>query len=233
MALFHTLRLAAFGTVLAFALIVLGISAYWVSMLQGYATMLSTSSSFGLAVGLMTFIFLLPILIVGMTRKGSFLSWVSVELGVMGLMWVLWLASASYTTSMTAGYTLNCDLALDTTAEGVCRQFQAIQAFSWLNWLIIFAYIVLLVVFIVKASNEGRSVWTADVADLGTSTAGDNATTFAPSMTSANMPKGPMTPAPMTPQAYQPSLGYNQTPQPQYAQPQPQQQHYQQGVAHV
>lgn len=64
-----------------------------------------------------------------MLRRGSFLSWVAVELGIVGFMWVMWLgmfsssveiliilftelhipATASYTTSMTAGIALNCD----------------------------------------------------------------------------------------------------------------------------
>ncbi|CUA70283.1 hypothetical protein RSOLAG22IIIB_00638 [Rhizoctonia solani] len=172
MALFDTLRLASFATVLAFSLIVLGISGYWVSQLQGVATSFATSSSFSLAVSVITWAFMFPILLVSALRRGSFLSWVAIELGICGFLWVLWLASASYTTSMSAGITLNCDLALTTEAESVCRQYQAIQAFSWLNWLILFAYIVIAVIFAVKAMNKGQSVWTMEITDLAAAASG-------------------------------------------------------------
>ncbi|CAE6533778.1 unnamed protein product [Rhizoctonia solani] len=195
MALFDTLRLASFATVLAFSLIVLGISGYWVSQLQGVATSFATSSSFSLAVSVITWAFMFPILLVSALRRGSFLSWVAIELGICGFLWVLWLASASYTTSMSAGVTLNCDLALTTEAESVCRQYQAIQAFSWLNWLIpeaesvcrqyqaiqafswlnwliLFAYIVIAVIFAVKAMNKGQSVWTMEITDLAAAASG-------------------------------------------------------------
>ncbi|CAE7233635.1 unnamed protein product [Rhizoctonia solani] len=183
MALFNTLRLASFATVLAFSLIVLGISGSWVSQLQGVATSFATSSSFSLAVSVITWAFMFPILLVGALRRGSFLSWVAIELGICGFLWVLWLASASYTTSMSAGVTLNCDLALSVEVESVCRQYQAIQAFSWLIWLILFAYAVLVIVFAVKAMNKGQSVWTMEISDLGTagSGAGGDASTIAAS----------------------------------------------------
>ncbi|KAJ1308541.1 hypothetical protein OPQ81_004242 [Rhizoctonia solani] len=175
MALFDTLRLVSFATVLAFSLIVLGISGYWVSLLEGVATSLATSSSFSLAVSVITWAFMFPVLLVSTLRRGSFLSWVAMELGICGFLWVLWLASAAYTTSMSAGITLNCDLALTAAVESVCRQYQAIQAFSWLNWLILFAYLVLVIIFAVKAMNKGQSVWTMEIADLSAAVSGSGA----------------------------------------------------------
>ncbi|CAE6423910.1 unnamed protein product [Rhizoctonia solani] len=214
MALFDTLRLASFATVLAFSLIILGISGYWVSQLEGYATSLATFSSFSLAVSVITWAFMFPVLIVSTIRRGSFLSWVAVELAICGLLWVLWLASASYTTSMSAGVTLNCDLAYSTEFESVCRQYQTIQAFSWLNWLILFAYLVLAAIFAVKAMNKGQSVWTMEITDLSTagSGSGNDGSTIAASNYAGKTPQ---------PNHYQ---------QQQYNQPM---QQYPQGAAHV
>ncbi|CAE6493063.1 unnamed protein product [Rhizoctonia solani] len=145
MALFDTLRLASCATVLVFSLIVLGISGYWVSQFQDFVTVLATSSSFSLAVSVITWAFLFPMQLV---------------------------TTASYTTSLSAGLTINCDLEITTTGENFCRQYQAIQAFSWLNWLILFAYIVLVVVFAVKAMNKGQSVWTMEITDLSATSSG-------------------------------------------------------------
>jgi len=173
MALFNTIRTASFATLLLFTLIVLGISAHWVSVLQGFYSAAYTASGFALAVSVITLAFILPMLLISILRKGSLLSWVVVELGVCGVLWVLWLASAAYTTSMTGGATLNCDYALlSAEVQSICHQYQALQAFSWLNWLILFAYIVLLLVFAIKAQGHGHSVWTSDVIDVHSLAAG-------------------------------------------------------------
>ncbi|KAG8707485.1 hypothetical protein FRC08_000472 [Ceratobasidium sp. 394] len=207
MALFHTLRTVTFATVLGFSLIVLGISGHWQSLLQGYYSVFAGFSAFALAVSVMTWAFLLPIYLVGMLRKGSLLSWVVVELGVCGLLWVLWLASASYTSSMTGGATLNCDYALlSPEVESICRQFQALQAFSWLNWLIIFAYVVMLLVFAIRAQGQGHSVWTSDVTDL-------------PNLKSGSGPSNNTVPQPaMQQNAYHPNGAPSQYSQPPYSQ---------------
>ncbi|KAG8776155.1 hypothetical protein FRC12_001069 [Ceratobasidium sp. 428] len=167
MALFDTVRSVSFIAVLAFALIILGISGHWLSLIQGYYSIYTNFSAFALAVSVITWAFLLPIYLIGILRKGSILSWVVVEVGTCGLLWVLWLASASYTSSITGGNALNCDYRfLTPEAESICRQYQALQAFSWLNWLILFAYLVLLLVFAFRAQGQGHSVWTSDVTDL-------------------------------------------------------------------
>ncbi|CAE6458419.1 unnamed protein product [Rhizoctonia solani] len=213
MPLFDTLRLASYATILAFSLIVLGISGHWVSLLQGVGSF-APSASFSVAVSVITWAFMFPLLLVSALRRGSFLSWVAIELGICGFLWVLWLASAAYITSLTAGITLNCDFAAYSELESVCRQYQAIQAFSWLNWLILFAYIVLVLIFAVKAMNKGQSVWTMEITDLGStgSSPGTDGSTIAASNYTSKTPQ---------PSHYQ-QPQYNQSPQ-----------QHSQGVAHV
>ncbi|KAF8759795.1 hypothetical protein RHS01_01969 [Rhizoctonia solani] len=213
MPLFDTVRLASYATVLVFSLIVLGISGYWVSLLQGTGTGLGTPASFSLAVSVITWAFMFPALLVSIFRRGSFLSWVAIELGICGVLWVLWLASAAYTTSLSAGIALNCDLASDIGAESSCRQYQAIQAFSWLNWVILFAYIVLVIALAIKAMNKGQSVWTMEISDLSAAVSGGDSN----SATSNHVGKVVQD----QPSHYQ---------QPQYDQPA---QHHPQGMAQV
>ncbi|GAB1524930.1 membrane-associating domain protein [Rhizoctonia solani] len=213
MPLFDTVRLASYATVLVFSLIVLGISGYWVGLFQGAGTGLGTPASFSLAVSVITWAFMFPALLVSTFRRGSFLSWVAIELGICGFLWVLWLASAAYTTSLSAGMTLNCDLVSNTGAESICRQYQAIQAFSWLNWLILFAYIVLVIALAIKGMNKGQSVWTMEISDLSAAVSGSGST----SATSNHVGKVVQD----QPSHYQ---------QPQYNQPA---QHHPQGMAQV
>ncbi|KAF8760224.1 hypothetical protein RHS01_01971 [Rhizoctonia solani] len=172
MPLFDTVRLASYGTVLVFSLIMLGISGSVFGSSPGIDVILALIL---LAASSITWVFMFPALLVSIFRRGSFLSWVAIELGICGFLWVLWLASAAYTTSLSAGIALNCDLASDTGAESSCRQYQAVQAFSWLNWVILFAYIVLVIALAIKATNKGQSVWTMEIRDLSTAASGPTA----------------------------------------------------------
>lgn len=177
MALFNTIRVVSFIAVLLFALIVLGISGHWVSLLQGLISSYSNPSAFALAVSVITWAFLGPLPLISLLRKGSVLSWVVVELAIVGLLWVLWLAAAAYISSITQGASLNCDYVfLTPEAESICRQYQALQAFCWLNWIILFIYLVLLLVLTIKAQGRGHSVWTSDVTDLHSFAAGGGST---------------------------------------------------------
>ncbi|KAF8607688.1 hypothetical protein BDV93DRAFT_519702 [Ceratobasidium sp. AG-I] len=178
MALFHTIRLVSFATILFFSLIVLGIAGHWTSLLQGTLSTFTNFSAFALAVSVITWAFIAPLLLIGMLRKGSLLSWVGVEAGIVGLHWVLWLSSAAYSSSVSQIAIVNCDYTLlSPEAESLCRQNQALQAFSWLNWIILTIYLVLLLVFAIKAQHNGHSVWTADVNDMDSFKAGGSTNT--------------------------------------------------------
>ncbi|CAE6432651.1 unnamed protein product [Rhizoctonia solani] len=210
MPLFDTVRLASYGTVLVFSLIMLGISGSVFGSSPGIDVILALIL---LAASSITWVFMFPALLVSIFRRGSFLSWVAIELGICGFLWVLWLASAAYTTSLSAGIALNCDLASDIGAESSCRQYQAIQAFSWLNWVILFAYIVLVIALAIKAMNKGQSVWTMEISDLSAAVSGGDSN----SATSNHVGKVVQD----QPSHYQ---------QPQYDQPA---QHHPQGMAQV
>lgn len=59
--------------------------------------------------------------------------------------------------------------------ESNCRQYQAVQAFSWLNWLISFGWFTtLLIVSIIAASKGHASVWKMPVTEHPLFTKGGN-----------------------------------------------------------
>lgn len=145
-------RTIAFGSVGLFSLIVLGISAHLVS-LRGPAP---DYVNFALAVAILTLIFLPLLFILPIKRRGSWPSYLAVELGVLWFLWILWLASAAHTASMTPG--------LNYCSGGICSELRAMLAFSFLNWLILMFYAVLVFVFAVIAHSRGeRGVWRSTV----------------------------------------------------------------------
>lgn len=58
---------------------------------------------------------------------------------------------------------VTCDASLFTGSDNICSEAQAAEAFSFLAWIVLLAYWVLLLVFAIRAGHSG--VWTSGVHD--------------------------------------------------------------------
>lgn len=65
-------------------------------------------------------------------RRGAFTSVVITELVWIGILWVLWLATAAYTSSVDAFGT--CDFINDDVNKA-CQESLAVEAFAFLSWI--------------------------------------------------------------------------------------------------
>jgi hypothetical protein len=189
MHVFSIVRLVAFGVVLAFSLIVLGIAANFVAQSSGYSGYTgygfgSTAPGFSVATPVLTFVILIPVIIIDFLRKGAMTSLAAVELGFTGFLWVLWLACASNSTAALGGASLgDCGytylgFSLGSAPEAYCHQYQALLAFSWLNWLILVFYWIALLSFAILAQSRGnKNAFMQPTAELAVSVPyGGNAT---------------------------------------------------------
>jgi len=198
--IFTTIRLGVFGVILLFSLITLGLAANLTSKTIGW-----TFPGFSVAVSILTMVIAIPMLVVDILRKGSFVSWVVTEIAWCGLLWILWLSSAALSTS-TLLFTGDCGV-WDSELQSLCQQYSALQAFSWLTWLLLTGYIIILIVLSVLATVKGNSrVWLSPTSDLS----------FSPTHTHSGEPKIPPTNYNPnytgTPGAYPPGqqpVGYN------------------------
>jgi preprotein translocase subunit SecG len=170
MNLFATLRYLVFVVVLVFALIHLALAA----SLTSFIGTLLTFPGFAVAVSVLTLVIAIPMLVVDFIRKGSVISWVATELGWCGLLWVLWLASAALSTSSL--------IIGDCAGDSLCQQYQALQGFAWLTWLLLTAYIIIVIVLAILATVKGHSrAWLSPASDLS----------FTPTHTASGEPKIP------------------------------------------
>jgi len=175
MNIFAAIRLVVFGVILLFSFINLALAANLTSKTEGW-----TFPGFAVAVSILTLIIAIPMLVVDFLRKGSFVSWVATELGWCGLLWVLWIASAGLSTS-TLLFIGDCSV-WSPSLETLCRQYSAVQAFSWLTWLLLTFYIITVIVLSVLATVKGNSrVWLSPASDLS----------FSPTHTASGEPKIP------------------------------------------
>jgi hypothetical protein len=207
MSVLQTVRLGLFAALALFSLINLGILCNLTNITSAYGYYFH-SFALGIAVSLMTIGAVITSLVLGKTRKGALPALVWVELAWVGFLWVMWIATASSVTSL--GIFVNCGYVRG-AAESNCRQYQAVQAFAWLNWLMIFGWFVTLLALSCIAHSRGNTgIWYTDTTEAQFTGAGAGGGTeknnMAPQFTGNTM---------TNPSPYG-------TPQPQYGQQQQQ-----------
>ncbi|KAK7061370.1 MBOAT, membrane-bound O-acyltransferase family-domain-containing protein [Favolaschia claudopus] len=162
------IRLAALwyaAVVVAFSVIVLGLSAALTSTTEKYLNGYFEFAALAIATSVITLITVPIMIVMEFLHHGAmFTSMVLFELSWLSILWVLWLATAADTTQANA-FISGCDYISD-VVNTACRETQAVQAFSFLNWLILMAYtILILVLSIIAHSRQHTGVWRSSVAE--------------------------------------------------------------------
>jgi len=164
-------RYGLLGFLLFLSVVTLGLAAHLVSTVPA-GGIVADWAALALAISLITIVALVPILAIDIFRKGAFTSMVAFELGWSFVLMVLWIASAGETTAVRAGVPCTFDtfdefgdVFTSTAAEaGQCHEAQAIIAFGWLNFFILFAWAIMLLVLTITSHTRGNTgVWTQPV----------------------------------------------------------------------
>ncbi|KAF7964567.1 hypothetical protein HWV62_5604, partial [Athelia sp. TMB] len=167
------------GSTIVFAIIVLGLAANYTSETQAADGITLDFAALAIATAVLTLVSLPAMLIIDAVRDGAFTSMVVTELATLFVLWVLWLATAAYTTNIfdSAFYFSGSCNDLFPEYRPVCHQYQALMAFSWLAWLALFIYSVYVFVLAIIGANRGQRVWTATAKELGAGGAGAGSAT--------------------------------------------------------
>ncbi|KAF8339089.1 uncharacterized protein EI90DRAFT_3118176 [Cantharellus anzutake] len=112
---FNTLRTIIFGWVLFCALLGLGLNGYAVSQTSGVVE----SSNLGVATSVLTLAFIGTLLAFGILRTDSALTMVSVDLGVVFFLMIMWLSTGAYLASQ---YSCSIPVITDPTGLGLRRR---------------------------------------------------------------------------------------------------------------
>ncbi|KAJ7590776.1 hypothetical protein C8J56DRAFT_542671 [Mycena floridula] len=165
MAFMPIYRLASLGTALLFSVIVLGISAHIVWFTTTGLGFYYTFSAMCLAVAIMTIITFPIMIIIDFKRKGAFTSMIIVELVWTALLSILWLAAAGLAANANElTFISGCGYGIP-GVDQACQEFAAVEAFSFLTWLIVMGYAVVLFIFSIIAASRGHHVWTSTVGE--------------------------------------------------------------------
>lgn len=235
MGVFWLARVVSFATLLFFSVVVLGLSAFYISKTSGTEAGFSFSSpswaNLALATSILTLVALTPMLVVDFIRRGAITSKILVEIIVLSILAVLWLASGADAAAFTNGTIPDCsdigivigfDVVKDNTLTSLCRSYQAVEAFAWINWLILMGYVITLLVFTIIAGTRGKSAWmnTVRETDFFSRNTGNGSNGYA--MTQQGREHNMQTPAQYNENSFNPSpmspSMYNGTPTTQHGQ---------------
>ncbi|KAH9920867.1 uncharacterized protein BXZ73DRAFT_104601 [Epithele typhae] len=105
-------------------------------------------------------------LIIDSLRTGAFTSLVVFELSWLSVLSVLWVATGALTVDQTSFVFATCDFLSD-VANQVCRETQAIEAFSFLAWLSLLFYTIALLAVACTNAARGAPIWLGAVRTHG------------------------------------------------------------------
>jgi len=172
-------RLVTFIATLVCAIIVLGLAAHLTSLTEEARGGYFVFAAMAIAVAVLTII-TLPVMIgVDFARRGAFTSMVLVELIWIFILWILWISAAALASQedeFVFGDGNSCDFADSNTATG-CHEFAAIEAFSFLAWILLMGYNITLLVYAIIGHTRGSHTWFSTVGD-GLLTRRDDAPAF-------------------------------------------------------
>jgi len=162
---FGFVRKIAFGVASVFAFLELALGAAitnWTStnFFGGYFSF----AALGIATGILTFLTLPVMLFFSLNRKGAIVNMVAIEVGWTWFLWIMWVSVGGSAASIF--WITDCTDHWDTNAETVCREVQAFTAFGFLTWIILFAYNMALIFFVIRTHMRGNSgVWTGYISE--------------------------------------------------------------------
>ncbi|KAG1754797.1 uncharacterized protein EDB91DRAFT_1095634 [Suillus paluster] len=156
MTLFSVVRISIFSLSIIFSLIEIGLNAYFISLTEPLYFIFS-------ALGVATCASLSLVSVVHRLIVDFIATW-GFHLHDF-ILWVLWVATAGEATyAFNYYFPRGCIYATyDPTYNTYCMEVQAVQAFAFLNFIMLLFYTCTLLVLSIIAANNGRSVWTSSV----------------------------------------------------------------------
>jgi len=151
---FTLVRTCVFGVATLFALLELALGAAITSLTMVDDNGYFSFAALDIATAILTMTTLPVMLLLSRYRNGAFTSMVGIEVGWTCFLWIMWLAVGAATASDLPF--INCNFAF-----GLCPELQAMTAFGFLTWILLFAYNMTLFVLVFRQQLRGNGgVWT-------------------------------------------------------------------------
>ncbi|KAF9225383.1 hypothetical protein BS17DRAFT_794966 [Gyrodon lividus] len=157
-------RIAVLALSTIFSIVVLGLAAHLIWLTIQYDNYYLIFCALGIAAAVLSLVTLPVMLVTDFVRRGAFTSMIVVELVWLFILWVLWVATAGEAVSASNYYfTYGCIYTEDPLVNQACHEFQAVEAFAFLNFIILLLYTVFLLISALVATSRGNGIWLSSV----------------------------------------------------------------------
>jgi len=165
MAPVRLIRLVVLSVILLFSLVLLGLNAHLTNLTRQYLNLYFTFSALAIATAVLSFVIIIPMLVIDFLRKGAVTSKIAVEIAALSFLWIMWLATAgSAVEPYRLLFPVGCGGFTDESLT-ICSEFVVTQALGFVGWLILLGYTIYLIVLSVIAQGRGNSVWMSTVGE--------------------------------------------------------------------
>ncbi|KIY45978.1 hypothetical protein FISHEDRAFT_76211 [Fistulina hepatica ATCC 64428] len=158
-------RLVIFATVTVFSIVELAVAGNLTYLTDTYYYYYYGFAALAIATAALSLITLPVMIVFDMMTTDVFTSWIITELVWTGFLWILWLATGAAAANQNNEFMgrYGCGYARYSWYGTACHEFQAIQAFAFLNWILLMVYFIILFFMAVLGASKGGHVWTAAV----------------------------------------------------------------------
>ncbi|KAF9245725.1 hypothetical protein BU15DRAFT_70796 [Melanogaster broomeanus] len=158
------IRIAVLASSTLFSIVVLGLAAHILSLTQQYLGSYFYFSALGIAAGVLSMVTLPLMVVLDFYRRGAFTSMIVVELVWLFILWVLWVATAAEAAvAVNFFFPFGCIYPEYPVTNQACHEMQATEAFSFLIFIILLVYTILLLISALVAASRGNGVWLSSV----------------------------------------------------------------------
>jgi len=172
-------RIATMGVLCTSSVIVIGTSVHYVVtelnetlFVDGIQVLPvdtpDTLALLNVAVAALTILTVPVMLTIDLLRRGAFTSLVVVEVCWLGLLAIVWIAAASFTTTSITNLIQLCNVSTNrdvSTLQALCTDSRVSAAFGFIAWLSLVGYVIILLVMSVMSQSKGAPVWKSTVKD--------------------------------------------------------------------
>jgi len=155
------LRLVVLAVVSTFSVIVLALGAHILSVFHFSFRF----AGLAVAVSAVTLVTLISMLVLSIFYRGMWANLVLVEVSSLSILWVLWLAVGGLTADKTV---IICGA--EATMRGAtpfdCNEQMALEAFAWLNWLILLTFTLFIIALGIIQHLRGNYIWMVPIYEI-------------------------------------------------------------------
>lgn len=160
--LFITFRYIAFALFIIFSSVVCILAAVNLGALQPHTSSFPQIDVFLIFTGAFALVVIFPVIFTELVRKNAFISRVLVEISWLAILWLMNIAGAAALIALSSE--IHCFPSGD-QSQMACSSSLALLTFSWLNTILMLAYLLFLVVASVYHAQENHRIWRCGVRD--------------------------------------------------------------------